>query len=130
MSAPVQALLESSSSADAHLAAEKLAEYVNEQGLRVTAREHILDTLVERLRSKKSASDRERAAIGLGALATKVGGKNAPMPNGAEPWLGVALVPLLENYADKNDAAKKAAESAVSALAALYRNTTCRSVQR
>ncbi|WFC96088.1 [NU+] prion formation protein 1 [Malassezia brasiliensis] len=119
-SAPVQALLESSSSADAHLAAEKLAEYVNEHGLRITAREHIIDTLIERLRSKKSASDRERAAIGLGALATKVGGKNAPMPNGAEPWLGVALVPLLENYADKNDAAKKAAESAVSALAALY----------
>ncbi|KAI3617494.1 hypothetical protein CBS9595_003403 [Malassezia furfur] len=119
-SAPVQALLESSSSADAHLAAEKLAEYVNEHGLRITAREHIVDTLVERLRSKKSASDRERAAIGLGALATKVGGKNAPMPNGAEPWLGVALVPLLGNYADKNAAAKKAAESAVSALAALY----------
>ncbi|WFD03197.1 [NU+] prion formation protein 1 [Malassezia obtusa] len=118
--APLQALLESGGGADAHLAAEKLAEYVNEHGMRITAQDRIVDTLVERLRSKKSAADRETAAIGLGALATKVGGKNAPMPNGAEPWLGNALAPLLENYADKHEGAKKAAESAVSALAALY----------
>lgn len=118
--APLQALLDAGSTADAHLAAEKLAEYVNEHGLRITASDRIVDTLLERLRSKKSAEDRERAAIGLGALATKVGGKNAPTPLGAEPWLGAALAPLLENYAEKNEAAKKAAEAAVTALTALY----------
>ncbi|PKI84070.1 hypothetical protein MVES_002024 [Malassezia vespertilionis] len=118
--APLQALLESTTTEDAHIAAEKLAEYVNEHGLRAMSRDAIVDTLLDQLRTKKSAEVRERAAIGLGALITKVGGKNSPSPLGAEPWLSRALAPLLDAYADKHDGAKKAAESAVAGLTALY----------
>ena len=84
---PLETLLQSASTADAHRDAEALAQYVNEKGFRTLLSDKMIDTLLERLRSKKSAEDRERAAIGLGAIATKVGGKNAPMPLGAEPWL-------------------------------------------
>lgn len=118
--AAVETLLQSASTEDAHSNAELLAEYINTQGFRTLHSERILTELVDKLKSKKNAEERERAAIGLGAIATKVAGKNAPMPLGAEPWLVPALAPLLDGYADKNDAAKKAAESAVSAMVTLF----------
>lgn len=117
---PLETLLQSASTADAHRDAEALAQYVNEKGFRTLLSDKMIDTLLERLRSKKSAEDRERAAIGLGAIATKVGGKNAPMPLGAEPWLMQALPALLDGYGDKNEAAKKAAEGAVGAFVPLF----------
>ncbi|WFD31774.1 [NU+] prion formation protein 1 [Malassezia sp. CBS 17886] len=120
--APLQELMQSASAADAHQAAEKLADYVNTHalGLRVVVADGMLDTLREKLRSKKSGDERAHAAIGLQALAAKVGGKNAPTPLGAEPWLLPALAPLLEVYADKYEPAKKGAEAAAAALVTLF----------
>lgn len=116
--APVEALLASADATGAHQNAEQLATYVNEQGgLRLIASEGILDALLAAMRSKKSAEERERGAIGLGAIITKVAGPNAPVPGGGEPWLLPNLPALLELYAEKHEGARNAAESAASALA-------------
>ena len=117
---PVEALLASASETDAHVAAEQLCDAINERSLRWLADERILEALIAATRDKKSAGARTRGAIGIGAIATKVGGKNAPVPRGAEPWLAEALPPLFELYADKQEEVKKAAEAAVAALVALY----------
>ncbi|WFD35275.1 [NU+] prion formation protein 1 [Malassezia cuniculi] len=118
MAAPVEALLKSVDVPGAHQSAEHLAAYINEHGgLRVVAAEGILDALLAATRSKKSADERERGAIGIGAIITKVAGPNAPTPGGGEPWLLPVLPALLDMYADKHDGAKKAAETAAQALA-------------
>ncbi|CEH17414.1 mrna export factor elf1 [Ceraceosorus bombacis] len=118
-SASVDALLKAPDASSAAQAAEALASHVNEHGFRTLDSENILASLLTATRSKKSATDRENAAIGLGALFVKVGGKNAPTPLGAEPWFLGSLTPLLELYADKVDSVKKAAESAVGSLLVL-----------
>ena len=118
--AALQSLWDSVSTEDAHRHAETLTEYINTNGLRTLLSERILDELLDKLKDKKQAHLRERAAIGLGAVASKVAGKNAPMPLGAEPWLVKAIPPLLDGYGDKNEAAKKAAEGAMGALVPLF----------
>lgn len=118
--AALQSLWDSASTEDAHRHAEALTEYINMNGLRTLLSERILDELLDRLKDKKQAGLRERAAIGLGAVASKVAGKNAPMPLGAEPWLVNAIPPLLDGYGDKNEAAKKAAEGAMGAIVPLF----------
>ena len=118
--AALQSLWDSVSTEDAHRHAETLTEYINTNGLRTLLSERILDELLDKLKDKKQAHLRERAAIGLGAVASKVAGKNAPMPLGAEPWLVNAIPPLLDGYGDKNEAAKKAAEGAMGALVPLF----------
>ncbi|WFD23742.1 [NU+] prion formation protein 1 [Malassezia equina] len=118
--AALEALWQSASTEEAHHTAESLCEHVNTNGFRTLLKDNILSELQEKLKNKKSAALRERAAIGLGAIASKVAGKNAPVPLGAEPWLLSSLPLLLDGYADKNDAAKKAAESAVTMLVALF----------
>ena len=118
MVVPVEALLSSADVTDAHQNAERLAEYINTHGgLRVIAAEGILDSLFAATRSKKSAAERERGAIGIGAIITKVAGPNAPVPGGAEPWLLPVLPTLLDLYADKEEGVRKAAEAAAQALA-------------
>lgn len=101
------------------MAAEQLAEYVNKNGLRVVQSECILDSLVKASKNKKSGYEREAAAIGLDAIFVKVGGKNAPSPLGAEPWLLHVLPSILELYADKGDVVRQAAETAASSLLSL-----------
>mgnify|MGYP002713540077 FL=1 len=118
--AALQSLWDSVSTEDAHRHAETLTEYINTNGLRTLLSERILDELLDKLKDKKQAHLRERAAIGLGAVASKVAGKNAPMPLGAEPWLVNAIPPLLDGYGDKNEAAKKAAEGAMGAIVPLF----------
>lgn len=118
--AALQSLWDSVSTEDAHRHAETLTEYINTNGLRTLLSERILDELLDKLKDKKQTHLRERAAIGLGAVASKVAGKNAPMPLGAEPWLVKAIPPLLDGYGDKNEAAKKAAEGAMGALVPLF----------
>jgi elongation factor 3 len=115
----VKAVLAAPDEAAAQLAAEQLAAHVNEHGLRSLEAHGILDALLTALRNKKSASERENAAVALGALITKVGGKNAPTPLGAEPWLLATLPGLLDLYADKADPVRRAAESAVNSFYAL-----------
>lgn len=115
----IDALLKATDASAAAQAAEALAAYTNEHGFRSLDSDNILTALLNAARSKKSATDRENAAIGLGALFVKVGGKNAPTPLGAEPWFLGTLAPLLELYADKVDSVKKAAESAVGSLLVL-----------
>ena len=120
MCAALQPLWESGSTEDAHRHAEVLTEHINTHGVRTLMSERILEALLDKLKSKKHAEDRERAAIGLGAIASKVAGKNAPLPLGAEPWLIPAIAPLLETYADKNEKVKQAAESAMASIVPLF----------
>ncbi|CAD6913582.1 unnamed protein product [Tilletia controversa] len=114
------ALYKAPSAKECAVAAEHLTTYINQAGLRTLQSESILNSLLKATRNKKSASEREAAAIGLGAIFTKVAGKNAPSPLGAEPWLIDTLPTLLELQADKEDAVKEAAVSATTALATLF----------
>ncbi|KAE8215735.1 hypothetical protein CF327_g1012 [Tilletia walkeri] len=114
------ALYKAPSSQECSAAAEKLTNYVNATSLRTLQTEGIIDSLEKATRNKKSGFEREAAAIGLGAIFTKVAGKNAPYPLGAEPWLFHTLPALLELHADKGDVVKEAAQAAVTSLFALF----------
>ena len=115
----LEALYKAPSAEECHVAAEQLAEYINQKGLRVLQSEGILDSLVNASKNKKSGYEREAAAIGLDAIFVKVGGKNAPSPLGAEPWLLPTLPAILELYADKGDVVRQAAETAAGSLLSL-----------
>ncbi|EPQ26382.1 uncharacterized protein PFL1_06030 [Pseudozyma flocculosa PF-1] len=116
----IKALLAAPSAEDCHLAAEQICNHVNAAGLRSLESDKILDALVKASKNKKSGYEREAAAIGLDAVFVKVGGKNAPSPLGAEPWLISTLPAILDLYADKGDVVREAAESAASSLFALF----------
>ncbi|KAK0540407.1 [NU+] prion formation protein 1 [Tilletia horrida] len=113
------ALYKAPSAEECAAVAEQLAAYINTAGLRTLQSEGVLDSLLKATRNKKSGYEREAAAVGLGAIFSKVGGKNSPSPLGAEPWLLTTLPALLDLYADKGDVVKDAAQSAVTALFAL-----------
>lgn len=115
----LDALFKAPSSVECSLAAEQLSSYVNQHGLRCLSEEKILDSLLKATRNKKSGYEREAGAVGLDAIFTKVGGKNAPCPLGAEPWLLDTLPSLLELYADKGEVVREAATSAVNSLFSL-----------
>ncbi|SPO28953.1 probable mrna export factor elf1 [Ustilago trichophora] len=115
----LEGLYKAPSAEECYAAAEKLAAYVNDNGLRVVQSEGILDSLVKASKNKKSGYEREAAAIGLDAIFVKVGGKNAPSPLGAEPWLLNTLPAILELYADKGDVVRQAAETAAGSLLSL-----------
>ncbi len=93
----LEALYKAPSAEECYVAAEQLAEYVNQNGLRVLQSEGILDSLVKATKNKKSGYEREAGAIGLDAIFVKAGGKNAPSPLGAEPWLLYTLPPSLSS---------------------------------
>ncbi|CAO1635571.1 unnamed protein product [Sympodiomycopsis kandeliae] len=113
----LEALYKAPSAEDCHKAADGLAEYINQHGLRVVESEGVVDSLVKAAKNKKSGYEREAAAIGLGAIFSKVAGKNATSPLGAEPWLLPQTLPtLLDLYADKGDVVQEAAQNAVSQL--------------
>ncbi|KAK0569483.1 [NU+] prion formation protein 1 [Tilletia horrida] len=116
----LSALYKAPSAEECSRAAEDLTNYINTAGLRSVHTEGILDSLIKASKNKKSGYEREAAAVGLGAIFTKVGGKNAPSPLGAEPWLlPTALPALLDLTSDKGDVVKEAAQSAINAGAAL-----------
>lgn len=115
----LEALYKAPSAEECSVAAEKLCEHVNTQGLRVLESQKILASLTAACKNKKSGYEREAGAVGLAAIFTKVGGKNAPSPLGAEPWLVPVLPVLLDLYSDKGDVVREAAEHAVKALMAL-----------
>ena len=115
----LEAIYKAPSAEECCAAAEQLAEYINKNGLRVLQSEGILDSLVKASKNKKSGYEREAAAIGLDAIFVKVGGKNAPSPLGAEPWLLHTLPAILELYADKGDVVRQAAETAAGSLLSL-----------
>lgn len=111
----VEALLKAPSAEECHVSAESLVDYINKHGLQTIGNENILQKLIAACKNKKSGYEREAGAIGLGAIASKVGGKNAPSPLGAEPWLLPSALPaLLDLYSDKGDVVREAAESSVS----------------
>lgn len=113
----LDAIYKAPSAEDCHKASDGLAEYINQHGLRVIESEAIIPSLLKAARNKKSGYEREAAAIALGAIFSKVAGKNAPSPLGAEPWLLPQTLPtLLELYADKGDVVQEAAQSAVGQL--------------
>lgn len=113
----LDAIYKAPSAEECHKAADGLAEYINQHGLRVTESEAVIPSLLKAARNKKSGYEREAAAIALGAIFSKVAGKNAPSPLGAEPWLLPQTLPtLLELYADKGDVVQEAAQSAVGQL--------------
>jgi len=113
------ALYKAPSAEECNSAAEELTNYINAVGLRSLQNDGIIDSLLKATRNKKSGFEREAGALGLGAIFTKVGGKNAPSPLGAEPWLLSTLPALLDLHADKGDVVKEAAQAAVTALFAL-----------
>lgn len=115
----LNALYNAPSAADCHVAADALASHINTHGLRSLETEGIQDSLLKACKNKKSGFEREAGAIGLSTIFTKVGGKNAPSPLGAEPWFLSTLPSLLDLYADKGDVVREAAEGAVNALVAL-----------
>ncbi|SPC61735.1 probable mrna export factor elf1 [Ustilago sp. UG-2017b] len=115
----LEAIYKAPSAEECYAAAEQLAEYINKNSLRVLQSEGILDSLVKASKNKKSGYEREAAAIGLDAIFVKVGGKNAPSPLGAEPWLLHTLPAILELYADKGDVVRQAAETAAGSLLSL-----------
>ncbi|PWZ02480.1 hypothetical protein BCV70DRAFT_196723 [Testicularia cyperi] len=115
----LEALYKAPSAEECHAAAEELANYVNEHGLRTLQTEGIIDSLLKASKNKKSGYEREAAVIGLDAIFVKVGGKNAPSPLGAEPWLLHTLPAILDLYAEKGDVVREAAETAASSLFAL-----------
>lgn len=116
----LKALFQAPSADDCQATAEELTTYINTHGLRVLESEQITDTLIAACRNKKSGYEREAGAVGLGAVCSKVGGKNAPSPLGAEPWLLPTVLPvLLELFADKGEVVREASEQALSALMAL-----------
>lgn len=113
-------LFTSANAEEASGAANSLASYVNDHGLRVLDSEQVAEALVLASNNKKSASERESAAIAFQTIAYHCGGKNArPFALGAEPWLMDLLPPTLDLYADKSDSVREAAEGAASALLAL-----------
>jgi elongation factor 3 len=112
-------LYKATSAAECHIAADALAAHINAQGLRSIQTEGILDSLIKASKSKKVPFERVAGAIGLSTIFSKVGGKNAPNPLGAEPWLLSTLIILLDLYADKADSVRDAADGAVSALMVL-----------
>ncbi|PWN50647.1 putative mrna export factor elf1 [Violaceomyces palustris] len=112
----LEALYKAPSAEECHLAAEQLANYINTVGLRSIQSEGIVDSLLKAAKNKKSGYEREAAAVGLGAIFTKVAGKNAPQPLGADAWLIDTLPTILELYTDKGEVVRSAAESAASSL--------------
>lgn len=112
-------LYKAPSTEECQITAEKLAEHINTVGIRSLESEGILDSLTKAAQNKKSGYEREAAAVGLGAIFTKVAGKNAPTPGGAEAWLLPTLPAILDLYADKGDVVRAAAENAASALFAI-----------
>lgn len=115
--AHLEALYKAPSANDCQKAADGLASYINEKGLRVIESETILPSLIKAAKNKKSGYEREAAAIGMTAIFSKVAGKNSPSPLGAEPWLLPQTLPvLLDLYADKGDVVVEAAQSAVEQL--------------
>ncbi|KAN0062018.1 [NU+] prion formation protein 1 [Thecaphora frezii] len=116
----VKALLAAPSADECHRAAEQICDHVNAAGLRSLDTDKIIDSLVKASKNKKSGYEREAAAIGLDAIFVKVGGKNAPSPLGAEPWLISTLPAILDLYADKGDVVREAAESAAASLFSLF----------
>ena len=115
----LKALYSAPSAEECHVAAEQLANYINQAGLRSIEAEGIADSLIKASKNKKSGYEREAAAIGLDAIFVKAGGKNAPNPLGAEPWLLSTLPAILDLYADKGEVVREAAEAAVSSLFSL-----------
>lgn len=116
----LDALYKAPSAAECQKAADGLAEYINQHGLRTIESEAIIPSLIKAARNKRNGYEREAAAIGLSAIFTKVAGKNSPSPLGAEPWLLPQTLPvLLDLYADKGDVVVEAAQTAVSYLLAL-----------
>lgn len=116
----LEALYKAASAEDCHRAADGLASYINQHGLRTIESEAILPSLIKAAKNKKSGYEREAAAVGLAAIFSKVAGKNAPSPLGADPWLvGQTLPILLDLYADKGDVVVDAAQNAVAQLYAL-----------
>lgn len=113
----LDAIYKAPSAEECNRAADGLAQYINDHGLRVIHSEGIITSLLKAAKNKKSGYEREAAAVGLGAIFSKVAGKNAPSPLGAEPWLLPQTLPtLLDLYADKGDVVQEAAQAAVNQL--------------
>ncbi|PWN29414.1 hypothetical protein BDZ90DRAFT_108468 [Jaminaea rosea] len=113
----LEALYKAPSAEDCQKAADSLASYINDHGLRVVDSEAIIPSLVKAAKNKKSGYEREAAAIGLADIFNKVAGKNAPSPLGAEPWLLPQTLPvLLDLLADKGDVVVEAAQKAIDYL--------------